>query len=83
MNQSGRPKLNLDGVTPKQARRIADIADALAAGGLPVAEITAPIPDWVKQPDVADVCGGCGEDLEYGHCYRCSPVWGYGEGFLS
>ena len=64
-----------DGITPTQARRLADIADALEPIGA-TALVDANLYD-LDPPK----CECCGRPLEAGHCYACQPVWGYGEGF--
>lgn len=60
----------------RQKERLADIADALGAGGLSVAGFS-PLSEWV----LPAMCEGCGCELEAGHCYCCLPVSGYGESF--
>jgi hypothetical protein len=63
------------GLTTTQARRLAEIGDALEPIGATVL-IDASLYDL----DPAR-CGCCGRVLEGGHCYACKPVCGYGEGF--
>jgi hypothetical protein len=75
---SERPQLIFpNGITTTQARRLADIGDALVDGGLNVgALVDASVYDFTP----AEKCDYCGWEIEAGHCYTCRPVFGYGEG---
>ena len=66
------PRLEFDSLTPQQARRLADIADALVEGGLPVVALVD-----AHRYELPARCPDCGRALEAGWCYRCHPVWGY------
>jgi hypothetical protein len=71
------PRIEIKGLTTKQARRLADIGDALQAGGIEVEAFLDPH-DYV----LAETCEYCGWTVEAGHCYTCKPVFGYGENRL-
>lgn len=63
------------GLTPNQARRLADIADALQpVGATALVDLAA----YDLDPPRCDCCSRL---LEGGHCYACEPVMGYGKGF--
>ena len=64
-----------NGITTTQARRLADIGDALAPVGA-VALVDANLYD-LDPPR----CSCCDRVLEAGHCYACKPVFGYGDAF--
>lgn len=64
-----------NGLTTTQARRLADIGDALAPlGATEIVDLSLYDLDPAR-------CGCCNRILEGGHCYACDPVMGYGEGF--
>lgn len=68
-----------DGISVKNARRLGEIGDALAAGGIEVeAFVDAKLYD-LDPPR----CFDCGCLLEAGACYCCRPLWGYGERFAA
>jgi hypothetical protein len=64
------------GLTTKQARRLAEIGDALEPIGA-----TEMVDASLYDLSPPARCECCGQVLEGGRCYACKPVWGYGEGF--
>jgi hypothetical protein len=61
-----------EGLTTKEARRLADIGEALQPLGAE-ALVDARLYDL----DEPLRCSRCDAILEAGHCYACVPVWGY------